>query len=281
MHEQYGLKKSPALRICKVLALMLFLTFIASFFLMFVGESILDELNGSGKLTEERKEELLSYSTFKIAVRLGYEIKNNPKTYGSISEIKSITYLTSTTRTSYGFTNTQTFLRVERKRGDDLYFKYYKGFELTTSEVYSNYSKSNETNQFTTTETFKSAETNYIKELLVREDIADLIYDFKKDEVTSKRYWNVLLKIEFSSIREHYGNISKIYIGSQYTDDRAKQNAVIKVVLEDGNEFFYIIINNIFAITDSSAYYLRNSNEVCFDRYDLEVLYKEVGYTWQ
>lgn len=280
MHKQYGLKRSPALRICKAVALLLFLTFMVSFFSMFLDVDAFERLKGPGKLTEEAKEQLLEDYSFRAVVRLGYKMNENHETYGYFSNIKSVTYLVSMTRNSYGYTSTQTFIRVEKKGGSTMYFKYYKGFELTTAAVYNNHSTSNGTTQTVNTKTFKGAEIKYVEELLAREDAADLVYGFKRDEVTSKRYWKILLKVEFTDIRNYYGSILTICIGSPYTDDRAKQNAVIKVALEDGSELYYAVIGNHVAFTDSTTYYLKNLNEVCFDSYDLEVLYKEVGYIW-
>ena len=286
MHEQYGLKRSSALRICKVLAFLLFLTFILSLTFMFVDEKTLDSLN-SKKLSEERKQELLTDDSFKLAVRLGYEIKMNPDTYGAYEALKSITHIVCSTRNSYGITSTKTMLSVEKNNGSILYFQYLNGFILSTVEVYNEYSREGINKFILVDETFSGKEAGYIVELLSSEETENLIYELKKEEVISKKYWKILIKFthNVSEIRNNSRNILTMCIGSPYNDEKAMQRAVIRVTLDNDEQLFYMLINGgsyneVIAEIDSGMYASFSQNEYCFNNYDFDVLFKETG-VWQ
>lgn len=282
MHAEYGLKRSPALRICKATALLLFFTFIVSFILIFTDIKAFDSLFQK-ELTEEDKEELLSSSSFRMATRLVYTLETNEDAYGSGYGIKAITRIISQTRNSYGSYYNRVFWRVEKTNGNDLYFEFKKDFELTTAEIYNSHAKSSTNKYLLSEESFRNAQLAYINELIQGDDAADFIYGLKKDEVASKKYYKALLNavFGFSEIREHANEIVSICAGSPYDDEeKANQLLVLRVTLDNDDAFFYIKLNGIWATTDSSAYASYAENEVNYTDYDLEVLFKESGI-WQ
>lgn len=276
MHKQYGLKRSPALRFCKALAFFLFLTFFVSFTLIFFDTDLLTGMS------DEKKEDLVSSRSFQTAVRLADEISKNSGDYGKVENIKAINYLASTSRDFLGMPHKEVYLRVIRKNGDDLYFRFLRGFEVTDAKAYTKALINDTAYNSTSEEIFKGAEIKYLKELLKQDGIEKLLYQFKKEEVTSKRYWNILLKIKMIySVTENYRNISSVYVGSVYDDDSRTQNAVIKITFEDANILYYTVSGKNVIETDSYTYYARSKYEEYFDNYDLEILFKEAGYVWQ
>lgn len=282
MYQQYGLKRTPFLRICKVVSILLFFAFIVCFFLMFFDVDYFDSMFKK-ELTEEEKNQLLNNGAFKIAVRLVYELETNQNAYGLKHGIKSITHIVSQTRNSYGNTYNRAFLRVEKGDGSSIYFEHKNDFELTTSEIYNSFAKSGDNKFLLSEERFVNAQLAYIHELLHGDNPSDFIYSIKKDEVTSKKFWKIVLNItRFSEIRKNANNIQSIAVSSPYTDDRQNTNAVIMVTLEEGDRLYYALINNNFSSTDSQTYgsLSLSSNTVYYTDYDLEVLFKESGI-WQ
>lgn len=266
MHEQYGLKRSLSLRLCKALSFLLFLTFILSFFLMFFDTDLITGMS------DERKQNLLSNKSFQTAVRLAHEISKKTSNYDKVENINAITVCTP----FKGLSDTKVYLCVTRKNGDSLYFTFLRGFEETDADTYAMKKLSYKTS------TFKDAEINFLNELLNQENINDLLYQFKKDEVTSKRYWNILLKIpHISKATQNYRNISSVRIGSPHKDSSKIENTVIEINFDDGNSLYYMFIGIHIAETDYNTYCSLNINEEYFDKYELEVLFKEAGFVWQ
>lgn len=151
---------------------------------------------------------------------------------------------------------------------------------MITEEIYNSNSKSNKTNESTVVRKFKGEVAKYIEELIHQDNAEDLVYSFKKDEVSSERFYNVLKRLPFI----YYGNyrdIVTVCIGSPEKIGNETQNAAIRITVEGGETFYYWMrgINQVLSI-DSDIYYGLNNNEVYFDKYELEVVFREAGYIW-
>lgn len=274
MSNKYGLKKSPALRLCQIVAALLFVVFFASFWLMFVDIGMFTEIS------EEKKEELISQTSFQTAVRLADEISKNQNEYGKVDTINTISYLKFITR---GIENdyTSIYLRVTKVSGSDIYFQFYKGFKTIDANTY-NSAKSREGSIVSSTETvFNVAEVKYIKELLTQENIDELIYEFKKNEVTSTPYWEILRKtIKLGDVFDDFGRLQSVCIGSPYTNSLKETMGFVKITFGDGSIKYYRAVNGSFTPMLPEDYNSGLINEYCYEQYELEVFYKESGLTW-
>ena len=123
--------------------------------------------------------------------------------------------------------------------------------------------------------------TKYIKELLAQENIDELIYEFKKEEVTSTPYWKILQKItKLTEVLNDFGNLRSVCIGSPYTNGFKDTMGFVKITFGDGSIQYYRVISGSFTLMLPEDYNSGLINEYCYEQYELEVFYKESGYIW-
>ena len=272
MHKQYGIRHSIGLCVCRALALILFLTCLAS-----LSFSLWDR----DGLSEEEKESLMAGSSFQLAVRLAHEISKEGNAYGGAENISTITYLTSSTRNMLGQFSTKKYLRVTRNVGKDVYFKFNRGFEEVEEQEYTDASTGISVTHQISEVIFSGAEIKYLQELLSQEDIETLVYQFKKNEVTSKESWNLLSKLLWiDDATRNYRNINFVRVGSVGTASNSVQQIYYRISFKNGDELYYMVYGKRVAVTDSHTYSYYSQNDKYFDTYDLEILFKEAGYAW-
>jgi len=275
MSKKYERKLSLTLRLCKALAFFLFLVVLVSYVLMYFD---LDLVLG---MSEERKDGLLSSRSFQTAVRLTDEISKNTNKYGKVENIEIIKYLTSTSIDILGEVNTGYYLSVHMKNGDIFYFRFLRGFEEVDSKTYSDAKGFTSTKVQSNETIFSNAEIKYLKEVLKQNNIDDLLYEFKKNEVKSKKYWTILNRALFGiDTNEYSSRVNYVCVGSLSDDESETDGIVVKIGFENGENLYYISYDRRLMPTNEDMFQSRSKYKTYFYEYEIEVYYKEVGGTW-